>query len=259
MCLIVAYDGTDYAGLQLQPAQRTIQGVLERACALMSGHFVRVRASGRTDAGVHALAQVVAFDSARCIAERGWLLGLNRALPPDCRVQRVAACTAGYHPRFEALEKTYRYTIQLGAAQNPLLRHRAYQLGKLSALDIGRMREAASMLTGTHDFRAFRSIDDKRENSIRTLHEIDIREHHHDDPTQLAVTVRGNAFMKNMVRILAGTLVDIGRGHIPLERVPSLLDPTAERDRAGQTAPAHGLTLINVKLGRRAPSPFQDG
>lgn len=259
MCLIVAYDGTDYAGSQLQPAQRTIQGELERACALMSGHFVRVRASGRTDAGVHALAQVVAFDSARRIGERGWLHGLNRALPPDCRVQRVAPCAVGYHPRYEALEKTYRYAIQLGAAQNPLLRHRAYQIGKLAALDVGRMREAASMLTGTHDFRAFRSIDDKRENTVRTLHEIDIRAHHHDDPTQIAITVRGTAFMKNMVRILAGTLIDIGRGHIPLERVPSLLGPSAERECAGPTAPARGLTLMNVKLGRRTPSPFQDG
>jgi len=256
VCLIVAYEGTDFAGYQLQPAQRTVQGELERACAILAGHPVRVRAAGRTDAGVHALSQIVAFDSAREIASRGWLLGLNRHLPPDLRVQRAVPCTAGYHPRFESLEKTYRYVLTLGVAQNPLLRHRAYQLGKVESLDVERMREAARMLTGTCDYRAFRSVDDKRENTIRTLYSIDVHERHDGDPKQIAFDVRGTAFMKNMVRILAGTLVDVGRGRLPLSRVPSLLGPAADRDDAGQTAPAQGLTLMNVTLGRRCPSPF---
>jgi tRNA pseudouridine38-40 synthase len=207
---------------------------------------------------VHALSQIVAFDSARPIAARGWLLGVNRHLPPDVRIQRAAACPVGYHPRFESLEKTYRYVLALGIAQNPLQRHRAYQLGKFESLDVSRMREAASMLTGTRDYRAFRSVDDTRENTIRTLHAIDIHECHDGDPKQIAIDVRGTAFMKNMVRILAGTLVDVGRGRLPLARVPALLGPDAQRDDAGQTAPAQGLTLMKVVLGRRMPSPFVD-
>ena len=254
---MVAYDGTDFAGSQLQLAQRTIQGELERAAAIMTGHPTRMRPAGRTDAGVHALGQVVAFDSAREIPAKGWFLGINRALPPDVRVQRVAACPAGYNPRFDALEKTYRYLAQLGEAQNPLLRERAYQLNKRWALDIEKMRAAANMLAGTHDYRAFRQADDARENSTRTLYEVDVAAPYGDDPTLIGITVRGTAFMKNMVRILAGTLIDIGRGRLPLAQVPAMLGPQAERIRTGHTAPAHGLTLMSLKLGRKGlPSPF---
>ena len=259
VCLVVAYDGTGFAGYQLQPAQRTVQAELERAAAVLTGHPVRVRAAGRTDAGVHALAQVVAFDSARPIPARGWLLGLNQHLPDDIRVQRAVACTPGYTPRFESVEKTYRYVLQRGESQNPLLRHRAYQMGKVKRLDLQRMRAAAAALVGTHDFRAFRSADDARDNSVRTLYAVDVVASHDADPTLWRIDVRGTAFMKNMVRIIAGTLIDVGRGRIPLERVASLLGSDAQRDEAGQTAPAHGLTLLDVKLGRATPCPFTIG
>jgi tRNA pseudouridine38-40 synthase len=253
--LIVAYDGTDFAGYQVQPEKRTVQSVLERAAEVMTGHPVRVRAAGRTDAGVHALGQVVAFDSARDIPARGFMLGLNRSLPPDVRVQRAIRCAAGYEPRFDALAKTYRYLAQLGEQQNPLLRHRAYQLGKWAALDFAAMRAAAKLLTGTHDFRAFRSADDPRENNVRTLYSVDITEQYTGDPTLFAIEVRGTAFMKNMVRILSGTLIDIGRGRRSLDDVPAMLGARADRINAGHTAPAHGLTLVNVELGRNAATP----
>ena len=260
VCLIVAYDGTDFAGSQLQLAQRTIQGELERAAAIMAGHPTRMRPAGRTDAGVHALGQVVAFDSARDIPARGWLLGINRSLPPDVRVQRVAACAAGYNPRFDALEKTYRYLAQLGEAQDPLMRERAYQLNKRWSLDVDKMRDAAGMLAGTHDYRAFRQADDARENSVRTLYDVAVTAPHGADPSLVGITVRGTAFMKNMVRILAGTLIDVGRGRLPLASVPDMLGPRAERIRAGHTAPAHGLTLVSLELGRKGlPSPFAAG
>ncbi|MDB4973782.1 MAG: tRNA pseudouridine synthase [Myxococcaceae bacterium] len=256
VCLRVAYDGTDFAGSQLQLAQRTVQGELERAAEIMTGHPTRMRAAGRTDAGVHALAQVVAFDSARDIPARGWFLGINRSLPDDVRVQRVAPCAVGYNPRFDALAKTYRYLVQTGATQNPLMRERAYQVNRLWQLDLGAMQQAARMLEGTHDFRAFRQADDVRENTVRTFYSVEVAERL-DDPSMIGITVRGTAFMKNMVRILAGTLIDIGRGRIPLSRVPALLSKEAERLHAGHTAPAHGLTLMQVELGRKGlPSPF---
>jgi len=256
VCLVLAFDGSAFAGSQLQPNQRTVQGELERAAQTMTGHFTRVRLAGRTDAGVHALAQVAAFDSARAISAKGFMRGLNQKLPADIRVQRAALCAPHYEPRFESNGKTYRYLIQLGEPQNPLLRTRAYHIARFRTLDLASMRAAARMLTGTHDFRAFRSAEDARDNSIRTLYDIDIDEGFTGDPTLLAITVHGTAFMKNMVRILAGTLIEIGRGHIPLARVSRLLGPEAQRDDAGQTAPAHGLTLVEVKLGRRLPSPF---
>ncbi len=256
ICLIVAYDGSDFAGYQRQPHARTVQGELERAVASMTGHPTRVRAASRTDAGVHALGQVVAFDSARAIPPLGFMRGLNRALPPEIRVQRAAACPAGYQPRFEAVAKTYRYLLQLGEAQDPLLRLRAYHLAKCGTLDLENMRAAARAMIGTHDYRAFRAADDLRENTVRTLHAIEIQEGFAGDARLLTIEVRGSAFMKNMVRILAGTLVDLGRGRIPLARVPSLLGANAIRSQAGHTAPAHGLTLMEIELGRTQPSPF---
>lgn len=252
MCVVVAYDGSDFAGYQVQPGKRTIQGALEAAAEVLTGHPVRVRAAGRTDAGVHALGQVVAFDSARDIPARGFFLGLNTNLPADVRIQSASRVAAGYNPRFDAMAKTYRYLAQLGERENPLLRLRAFQLGKTSTLDFAAMRAAAQLLTGTHDFRAFRSADDPRENNVRTMHSIEIMEQYTGDPTLFAIEVRGTAFMKNMVRIMAGTLIDVGRGRRRLEDVPSMLGAGAERDLTGYTAPAHGLTLVSVELGRKA-------
>jgi tRNA pseudouridine38-40 synthase len=259
VCLVVAYDGTDFAGYQVQPHQRTVQAELERAAAQLTGHTTRVRAAGRTDAGVHALSQIVAFDSARNIPAKGFMRGLNQLLPDDVRVQRAAVGAAGYEPRFEAMGKIYRYLVQLGEPLNPLLRTRAYHLGKSRVVDVGRIREAAAMLEGTHDFRAFRSADDARENSTRTIYGIKVIERFQDDPSLLAFDVHGTAFMKNMVRIMAGTLLDVGRGRIPLAEVPKMLGPLAQRDETGLTAPAHGLTLLHVALGRRQTSPFESG
>jgi tRNA pseudouridine38-40 synthase len=248
--LVVAYDGTDFYGFQLQLGQRSVQGALEEAAAKMAGHFVRIRGAGRTDAGVHALGQVVAFDSAREIRERGWVLGLNTLLPDDVRVQSATCCAPGYNPRFDATGKHYRYLVQWGEAKDPTLRHRAWQLGSPKVPNLERMREAARMLTGSHDYRAFRAADDKRVTTERTLWSIDIREAWNGEPNLIAIDVHGTAFLKHMVRILSGTLIDVAMGRIALERVPRMLGPQAERGDAGQTAPSQGLTLVSVKLGR---------
>ncbi|HTU63518.1 MAG TPA: hypothetical protein VMF89_33880, partial [Polyangiales bacterium] len=135
--LVVAYDGSDFAGFQVQPERRTVQAALEDALFGMTGERTRMRGAGRTDAGVHALGQVVAFDSAFSnIPARGWMLGLNQRLPDDVRVQSAALCAPGYQPRFDAMGKHYRYLIQQGEARNPLLRKRAWQLGRPTLLDL---------------------------------------------------------------------------------------------------------------------------
>lgn len=248
--LVIAYDGSDFCGFQVQPNQRSVQGALEDAVFSMLGERTRMRGAGRTDAGVHALGQVVAFDSIREISPRGWMQGLNRHLPDDIRVQSVAPCVPGYQPRFDALGKRYRYLIQLGEAKNPLMRLRAWQLSKPPRLDVALMREAAALLVGAHDFRAFRAADGVNENTLRTIWSIELSEGYAGDASSIAIDVHGSAFMKQMVRILSGTLVDVGRGRIPLARIPSLLGANAQRKDAGLTAPAHGLTLVHVELGR---------
>jgi tRNA pseudouridine38-40 synthase len=252
--LVIAYDGSDFCGFQVQPEKRSVQSVLEDAIRALAGRPTRIRGAGRTDAGVHALGQVVAFDAdvALRIPERGWMLGLNQHLPDDVRIQSATLCAAGYHPRFDALGKRYRYLIQQGELKNPLLRKRAWQLGRRTPLDVDHMRQAAAALAGTHDYRAFRDSDDRRDNSIRTLYSVALSEGFAGDPTLIAIDVHGTAFMKQMVRILSGTLVDIGRGRIPLSRLPKMLGPEADRSDTGFTAPAHGLTLVGVELGRIA-------
>jgi tRNA pseudouridine38-40 synthase len=257
--LTLAYDGTEFAGFQRQLETRTVQSVLEHAVAKIAQHPVTVRAAGRTDAGVHAEAQIVAFDTERLLQPRRWLLAINRYLPPDAAVQDAVACEPGYHPRFDALEKTYRYLFHLGLGRDPLLRHRAWHLaragvralpGQLSALDLDAMQKTSSVLVGTHDFRAFRAADDQRENSRRTLHRVELIPAWHGRPELLALEVQGSAFMKNMVRILAGTLIAVGRGRMTCDEIVGLLSPTATRSRLSETAPAHGLTLVQVRLGR---------
>jgi tRNA pseudouridine38-40 synthase len=256
--LTLAYDGTEFAGFQRQPAARTVQSVLEAAIAKIAQHPVVVRSAGRTDAGVHAEAQVVAFDTTRVLSATRWRLAINRYLPPDAAVQAAVACDPLYHPRFDAIDKTYRYLFHLGPAREPLLRHRAWHLtrGRTRAedqavvLDLESMHAVSALLVGTHDFHAFRASDDVRENSQRTLFRVQLIPNWHDRPTLLALEVQGSAFMKNMVRILAGTLIAVGRGRLTATDVAGLLTPGSIRSKLSETAPAHGLTLVQVRLGR---------
>lgn len=272
VCLVVAYEGTAFHGWARQPNVRTVQGVVEEAVSAMAGQETLTRGAGRTDRGVHAMGQVASFDSIRVIPAEGWLRGLNQKLPSDVVVRQARACAPGYNPRFDAVDKTYRYVFLIDRERDPLLRDRAWHLSarlvhpKLrdailptARLDLDAMREAARGLHGTHDFRAFRAADDDRENSTRTIHSLELTPAFQGDERLLAMTVRGSAFMKNMVRILAGTLLEVGRGKLPPSRVSSqsdagnpanLLGPLAKRESAGQTAPPEGLTLLEVRLGR---------
>lgn len=263
--LTVAYDGTRFHGYQHQDGQRTVQGAIESAIVGVTGHASRARAAGRTDAGVHAFAQSIAFDTEKLLTPRSWVMALNAHLPDDVSVHDAEVCEPGYNPRFDAMGKVYRYVLDLGIARHPLFRDRAWHLGPQIerhftdvdqsakhdvALDVSAMREAAQLLVGTHDFRAFRAADDERDNTVRTLTRIDVITPYAGLDRLIAIEVHGEAFMKNMVRIITGTLLDAGRKRLTLAQVAALLSATAERKDAGPTAPACGLSLVSVTLGR---------
>jgi tRNA pseudouridine38-40 synthase len=259
VCLVVAYDGTDFVGWQEQPGQRTVQGVLEAAIAAVDGQPTKVRGAGRTDSGVHAEGQVAAFDTARLLGPRNWMLALNQQLPDDVAVRAAGACAPGYNPRYDALEKLYRYVLLLGEARDPHWRGRAWHVARVHTdgeagrrLDLDALRDGAARLVGTHDFGAFRAADDERVETVRTIHEVRVVTSFAGHPDLLAIEVRGTAFLKQMVRILVGTLLEVGRGRRRADSIDALLEPGARRASAGITAPAHGLTMVSVKLGRRS-------
>ncbi|MEM7447056.1 MAG: tRNA pseudouridine(38-40) synthase TruA [Myxococcota bacterium] len=271
--MIVAYDGTAFAGWQCQPEQRTVQGTLQDAVGSMGGKVSVVRGASRTDAGVHALGQCVSFSTTRSIDPKGWKRGLNSRLPSDISIVDATACDPTYDPRRDSTAKTYRYVLRVGETADPLMRHVTWHIGPANArrdrpggrhelndwLDVDAMRRAANMLTGTHDYRAFQASNDYRDQTTRTVDWVRIAtsEASHE-ASAVEIEVRGDSFLKNMVRILTGTLVDVGRGFLPVDHVPKLVSPGACRADAGQTAPARGLTLIQVHLGRIAQRLSQE-
>jgi tRNA pseudouridine38-40 synthase len=263
--LTLAYDGTDFAGFQSQPGQRTIAGALAEAAKRVCRHAVAVRGASRTDAGVHAEGQIAAFNYERELPCSRWLLALNRYLPPDVAVRAAEPCAPDYEPRFDASDKTYRYLFHVGSTRDPMLHRFSWHLGRRGGLrvrapgpginvplDLAAMRATCAQLTGTHDFRAFRAAADKRESTTRTLERLELIEHYAANPALLAFEVKGNAFMMNMVRILAGTLIEVGSGRLTPHYVAQLLSERGDRRDAGMTAPAHGLTLVQVTTGRSA-------
>jgi tRNA pseudouridine38-40 synthase len=236
---VVAYDGTEYAGFQVQPKARTVQAELERALAAMHKREVRITASGRTDAGVHARGQVIHFVSSLNITARKWPVALNTNLPRDIRVIKTTPVGEHFHARYDSLWKEYRYTVDTSDVQDPLRRLYAHHVPR--KLNQSIMVEAARCLEGTHDFTAFSSakaeVDDKR----RTLYGV----HVDKKGTELVIRVSGNGFLYNMVRIIAGTLLEVGQGRMTQRQVQQALHG-GDRNLAGHTAPAHGLCLWKV-------------
>jgi tRNA pseudouridine38-40 synthase len=248
----LTYDGTDFAGWQRQPGQRTVQGVLEDAIAAMDGARPdKARAASRTDSGVHAEGQPVAFDPVREIPPDGWVQGLNRHLPDDVAVRAAEPKPRGYDPRFDATGKHYRYLILTSDARDPLLRNRTWHVGR--RLDVAAMARAGAVLEGEHDFAAFKAANDERENTVRRLDRVEVVPGWGGRDDVIAIDVEGNAFLKNMVRIIAGTLYEAGRGRMDVESVRALVALGAGRASAGPTAPPEGLVLVSVSLGRLRP------
>jgi tRNA pseudouridine38-40 synthase len=238
--ITLAYDGTRFVGWQRQAAGESIQGWLEDAIARLEGAPVTVHGAGRTDAGVHALAQVASV-RVTCGHETATIArALNATLPAEIRVAAVEDAPADFHARFSARNKCYRYQIANVPVASPFTR--AYVWHVPEPLDPGAMREAAAALAGTHDFAAFQSTGTEVQTTVRTL----TRSVWLEDSGLLVYEVEADGFLRHMVRAIVGTLVEVGRGARPSGAVASLLNG-APRGQAGPTAPAHGLLLARVE------------
>lgn len=243
---VIEYDGTAFAGSQRQPQQRTVQGELEDALNRLTGERVSIRFAGRTDAGVHATGQVIAFCLSRTSDEEwpGWAelqRRLNGGLPPDVVVRSLRAAPSGFDPRRDARSRTYRYRIREGGDRRPVDRHRELEIP--DRLDVAAMQAAASRMIGERDFAALGS--DPRGRTIRHLKAVTIRRR----GTLIEITVTANAFLRRMVRSMVAILVAAGRGQISADGVADLLD-ARQRALKGRAAPARGLTLERIRFGR---------
>jgi tRNA pseudouridine38-40 synthase len=245
--LVLEYDGTDLCGWQRQENGPSVQQHLEDALARMTGAATPTVGASRTDAGVHALGQVASFETTARIPCDGFRLGLNSMLPPSIAVLAADEPPPGFHPRFSATGKHYRYSLLTRSSRSPLLRQRAWHRPGVR-LDLAAMRETAAYLIGERDFSAFRAAGCTARTTIRRIDEIAIQE---TGPDRLDIDVRGNAFLRNMVRILVGTLVEVGDGRFEPMQVAEIVK-SGDRTRAGQTAPAHGLCLVEVVYAARA-------
>jgi tRNA pseudouridine38-40 synthase len=254
--LIVEYDGTGLCGWQRQANGPTVQGHLEAALAKLLAHDVAVVGASRTDAGVHARGQVASFRTERAIPLHGIRRGLNALLPPAIAIAEASEAAEDFHPRFSATGKHYRYLLFTRADRSPRWRDRAWHHS--APLDRDAMREAATALIGEHDFAAFRAAGCTAKRTVRRIDQIEITELPGELPGGswlVAVDVRGNAFLRNMVRIVVGTLVEVGRGRRPIGQVAEIL-ASKDRTRAGITAPARGLELVSVGYDGRKMSPL---
>lgn len=239
ICIVIAYDGTDYHGFQRQPNKRTVQGTLEKLLAIVTNEDICVDGAGRTDAGVHALGQVCHFYTQSTISSKKFCYILNRIGPRDLVVQKSFEIDHEFDARKSACWKTYRY--ELNTSFIPDIRSHRYQMHFRHPLDVLRMQQAASALVGTHDFSSFSSQKTHVKSKVRTIYSCTI----HTNPAHIAIEVTGNGFIYNMVRIIAGTLVNVGRGRISAEDIPRIL-AAKDRSLAGPTFPPHGLTLVRV-------------
>lgn len=237
---IISYDGSGFSGYQIQPKKRTVQSDIEAVLTKMhKDKRVLVSGSGRTDAGVHAKGQVIHFDSSLPIPENKWVVALNSMLPEDITVLSIEKVSPSFHARFDAIGKEYRYFLHLSATRDPFRRNFAYQYPY--PLNIDAMREASRYLFGTHDFSSFCSAKTEVLDKVRTIEKIDLTM----EDELLLFRFVGNGFLYNMVRILVGTLLEVGTG----AREPKeILDILEKKDRryAGKTAPANGLYLWKV-------------
>ncbi|HLX86492.1 MAG TPA: tRNA pseudouridine(38-40) synthase TruA [Terriglobales bacterium] len=250
--LILSYDGADFAGWQVQPGRTTVQGALASAIGRLSGENVLPQGSGRTDAGVHALAQVVSFATASAIPVENWMRALNDILPPSIRVLEVTEADPEFHARKSARAKTYRYRIHRGAVCPPFLARYVWHYPYL--LDDTLMIAAADVVVGEHDFTSFAAVDPERlermaaENGDRVVSNVRtiFSSTWTRDGDEFIYTVRGSGFLHHMVRNLVGTFLLVGKGTVSRDDVRRILE-ARKRTAAGPTGPAAGLYLVGVE------------
>lgn len=238
---VLAYDGAPFHGFQRQAgATPTVQAAVEAALAQVCGAAVTITGAGRTDAGVHASGQVIAFDVDWAHTPGDLLRALNANLPPQVALQRIAPAAADFHPRFSARRRAYVYRLYSAPVRQPLWDTRCWHVR--AALDVAAMQAAAALLVGEHDFATF-GQPPQGEVTIRRVYASRFEA---DDPAPcLAYTITANAFLQRMVRSIMGTLVEVGRGAMGVDAFADAL-AAADRHRAGPTAPPHGLTLAHV-------------
>ncbi len=234
--LRVAYDGTEYCGWQIQPGLRTVEGTLKSALNKLMGTEVPMIGASRTDAGVHAEGNVAVFDCDTTIPADKIKYALNNMLPEDVVVVESKQVEDNFHPRHCDCKKTYQYRILNTPLPDPNRRRNTYFYR--GSLDIAAMREAAGYIVGTHDFICFMAAGSQVKDTVRTVYSLEL-EREYDVVT---MTIQGNGFLYNMVRIIAGTLIMVGRGQIKPQEVKNIIDKRDRRE-AGPTAPAKGLTL----------------
>lgn len=242
--LKIAYDGRNYSGLAIQSNATTVAGQIARALALMDPEASPLRVCSRTDAGVHAKQQYVCFDTDKEISMRGWLLGLTGELDDDIAILSAARVSAGFQPSNHATCKTYCYRILQGTIRDPFHAGRSWRV--FERLNHTEMARGAERLLGTHDFQAFRGRGDVRENTVRSITGVAVAPSGHHERL-LEIRVTGNAFLYHMVRIIAGTLVDIGRAKLDPDAITRAIE-TGDRLELGVTAPAAGLFLEQIVL-----------
>lgn len=239
--LVVAYDGTAYNGWQLQPGTPTIEGELNKALSSLLGEEIRVIGASRTDSGVHALCNIAVFDTNARIPAEKISYALNQRLPEGIRIQKSLEVAEDFHPRHCNSKKTYEYRIL--NREFPLPTKRLYAHFTYVPLDVELMRMGAKYLVGEHDFKSFCATAAVVETTTRTITDIGVEK----DGDEIVIRVTGTGFLYNMVRIIAGTLMEIGRGNYPPQKVQEIL-AAKDRQAAGPTAPANGLTLVKYEF-----------
>ena len=237
--LTVAYDGTDYCGWQIQPNGITVEEVLNRKLSELTGEKITVIGASRTDSGVHAMGNVAVFDSDTSIPAERIAYALNREMPEDIVVVKSEEVPLDWHPRYQDTVKTYEYRILNREMPDPIRRRDTFFVSY--PLDIGKMQEAAEYLRGRHDFKSFCNIKTDVEDTVRTIYDLDVLR----DGDLITIRISGNGFLYNMVRIIVGTLIRVGRGFYPPTRVKEILD-AENRETAGATAPPQGLVLVKI-------------
>jgi tRNA pseudouridine38-40 synthase len=238
--LIIEYDGKSFNGWQKQPTKLNIQGEIERAIGEITGEEIKLIGSGRTDAGVNALGQTANFKTNSSIPIEKIPLALNSKLKKSIVIVSAEEVDDSFHSRYNVKSKTYRYTINNSQNGSAIYRDMEYHFP--IKLDVKKMKEAAKLFEGEHDFKGFKASGTSSKSSVRTIYKADVKQ----DGDRIYIELTGNGFLYNMVRIISGTLLDVGLGKIDVNDIPEIID-SKDRKRAGKTLPAHGLCLVKVE------------
>ena len=238
--LTIEYDGKDYNGWQKQPNRLNIQGTIEKAIESIVGHEVDLTASGRTDAGVHAYGQVANFKTDSQIPIEKIAIAINSRLKKSIVIKEAEEVDEQFHSRLNCKQKTYRYVINNSKQGTAIYRNLEYHISNY--LDIENMKKAVKFFEGEHDFKAFKASGTSSKNSVRKIYKAEV----YKNDERIYIELTGNGFLYNMVRIISGTLVEVGMGKIKPEDIPTIIK-SQKRENAGKTLPAHGLYLVNVE------------